>query len=546
MKLKFDPILGKLRVDDSLLYEAGYAGKAYLATDPGTPTSAVFYVCMETGTYTYFGNQDAKPLDRFYWNTSTSAWDLIPYEQDYLQFPNVDPTTVTPPPAGKIFTGAFNGRKWTLQSDGEIRWIKYDDGDWYGVEWDVTVSSPDLKRIGNLDLHRTLPLQNAMYACLLKDDGTENYKLDPNDWSLQADGVTASNLDGTDGQVMIHLPEYYVKFEQEGNYRRLKISEYPLSGYTKIKAQYVSAYEAALDRTNLLLASVKNLTAQFRGGNNNDTLDGTDTSQLGMPATVISRTDFRTYARARGTGYEMYNYIAHRTLFWFFMVEFATRNSQKAVDAALDANGFKQGGLGNGVTTVNGTDWSTFNGYYPIVPVGASDSLASGTGEVDYTLPASFPNGPVTVKVNRYRGIEMPFGHIWKNADAINVRMAANDDADPTTKAYISDDPSLWNDADYNGFSLAGEMPRVNGYVTEMLPFNIMPLQVGGGSSTYWCDYSYQSNIPADGSAASLRTVLFGGSAYYGGAAGFGYSASSNAPSNTLAHIGSRLCFIPA
>ena len=28
----------------------------------------------------------------------------------------------------------------------------------YGVEWDVNNSSPALKRIGNLDLHRTLPI----------------------------------------------------------------------------------------------------------------------------------------------------------------------------------------------------------------------------------------------------------------------------------------------------------------------------------------------------------------------------------------------------
>ena len=456
----------------------------------------------------------------------------------------VDPSTITPPETGHIIEGAYNNLKWTLLSDGKIHWVKYNDDDWYGVEWNITVSSPDCKRIGKFDLHRDLPIQNKMYTCLLNDDGTENYKLKQDDWSLQEDGITSSNLDGTDGQVVGFLPGHYEKFEQEGNIRRIKFSEYPLSGFTYIKPQYVGAYEGSLDRTNLKLASVKNNTAQFRGGNNDDTLDGTDQSQLQMPATSISRTNFRNYAHTRGIGNEMYNYFAHRTLFYFFIVEFATRDSQKAVNAELDANGFRQGGLGVGVTTISGSDWNDFNSYYPIIKCGASDSLASGTGEVDYALPTTFGAGNVIVKVNRYRGIEMPFGHIWKNVDGINVMMAADSEADPTTKVYVTPDNSLWNDDNINGFDLLGEMPRINGYIKQMLPFGIMPLQVGGGSSTYWCDYSYQSNLPSSG--ISLRTVLFGGNANDGGIAGFGSSNSHYAPSYTNANIGSRLCFIPA
>ncbi len=530
---------------DTLRTDGEYAGLAQAATDPGTPTTRVYWICNEptVTVYTNFGAQSAAYKDRFYWNGT--SWDLVKFQkEEYTEYTNTDPATLGLPAAGKMFSGTYGGRGWTKDEIGEIRYIKYDDGDWYGVEWDVTVSSPDLKRIGNLALHQSLPLQSKVYTCLLKDDGTENYKLDPTNWDLQEDGVTASNRDGTDGQVKTWLPGHYEKREIEGNWRRLKLSEYPLSGFTYVPPQYVGSYEASMDRTNLKLASVKNLTAQFRGGNNDSSLDGTDKSQLGMPATSISRTNFRTYAHARGTNFEMYNYFGERTLFYFFMVEFATRNSQKAVNAALDANGFRQGGLGVGVTTVSGTDWSAFNGYYPIVPCGASDSLASGTGEVNHPLPATFGDGTVTVMVNRYRGVEMPFGHIYKNADGINVMMAADSEADPTTKAYVTQDNSLWNDANVNGFDLLGEMPRVNGYITQMLPFGIMPLQVGGGSSTYWCDYSYQANLPASGT--ELRTVLFGGYANAGGYSGFGCSTSLFGPAHASAPVGSRLCFIPA
>ena len=47
-----------------------------------------------------------------------------------------------------------------------------------------------------------------MKACLLNDDGSVNYYLNPNDWSKKITGE-ASNLDGTDGQVMIEIPEHY-------------------------------------------------------------------------------------------------------------------------------------------------------------------------------------------------------------------------------------------------------------------------------------------------------------------------------------------------
>ena len=69
-----------------------------------------------------------------------------------------------------------------------------------------------------------------------------------------------------------------------------------------------------------------------------------------------------------------------------------------------------------------------------------------------------------------------------------------------------------------------------------------MPLEVGGGSTTYFCDYFY-TNIPSSGEAE--RGVLFGGSAYNGAYAGFVYASTANAPTTAYANFGSRLCFDP-
>ena len=92
---------------------------------------------------------------------------------------------------------------------------------------------------------------------------------------------------------------------------------------------------------------------------------------------------------------------------------------------------------------------------------------------------------------------------------------------------------------------MRGLEARKEGYVKALIfgEFGeIMPEEVGAGTTTYFCDYHY-TNIPASGK--SLRGVLFGGNAYYGARAGLAYAYSHYAPSNTDATLGSRLCFIP-
>jgi len=484
------------------------------------------------------------------WSWTGAAWvdtlvDAATYVDDKITFKNTDPATVISPPSNKILFGTYNNSFWSKDSDGVIKYF-VDSADfyidqYYGVQWDVTISSPDCTRIGDLDLHASLPIHNKMYACLLNNDGEENYTLKSNDWTKKLTGGD-SDLSGADGQVMVCIPLHYIKFESEYDIRRVKISEYPLDGFALVPKQYVSAYEAGVERSTLKLTSIVNTDADYRGGDNNAANDANDATLLGMPASSISRTNFRTYARARGTGWEMYNYQAHKSLMYLFTIEYATLNSQKAVVSALDGNGYKQGGLGDGVTNLDGGLLSAWKAYNPFIACGASNSLASGSGEVSYEMPAGY-GAVLTTNINRYRGVEMPFGHIWKNCDGINVRIGADTDADPTSKVYLAADAADWNDGNYTNYELAGEIPRANGYVKEMIYNEMMPLSTGGGSTTYWCDYLYTS-LP--GSGESLRTVLFGGPAADGTTAGFGCSYSHYVPSNSFATIGSRLCFIPA
>lgn len=250
----------------------------------------------------------------------------------------------------------------------------------YGIEFDTSVSSPSCTRVGNLAMHKSVPIQSRMRGCLLDDSGKVVEYLDPRDWTGQV-------RDGSRGQVMVEIPMHYRKCETNGTKRTVRISELPLPGYTQVPLIYVSAYEAAIERSTGKLCSVANMGTDYRGGNNNTEYDGTYRTFLGRPVTAMSRTAFRTAARKRNTSSKAWNcyvYQAHKTLFWLFAIEYATLNSQAAYNSELTAEGYHQGGLGAGVTTWDGT-WSNFNGYYPFVPCGHTDTLGNQTGTVSYT-----------------------------------------------------------------------------------------------------------------------------------------------------------------
>ena len=419
---------------------------------------------------------------------------------------------------------------------------------WYGIQIDEANSSPDLTRIASdMTLHASLPIHNNIKACLLLDNGTVNYYLDPADWTKKADG-TASKLDGTDGQVMMEWPDFYYKVENNfpaAGQHQIKISPYSGAGWTLVPKHYISAFEAGIQRSTNKLASVVNTSADYRGGDNTSAWDASANSLLGKPATNINRTNFRTYARNRGTGWNINSYTHHKWLLWFYAIEFATLNSQKAVNTALTVDGYKQGGLGEGVTTVNG--WNTFNSYNPFVNCGASNSLASGSGEVNITITDFGGSGVnVDVKVPRFRGHENPFGHVWKILDGINLKVQSVASGG-LTETWISDDPATWNDANYTGYTNVGNQARDSGYIKTALMGSgaeFVPAVTSGADQThYYCDYYYTS-IPASG--VSLRALISGGRAANEVDAGLTYLRTDREPSYASTALGSRLAFIPA
>lgn len=425
---------------------------------------------------------------------------------------------------------------------------------YYGVKINTNVADTTLERVGRPELHASLPIQSRMRRCLLNDSGEVVTYLHPTD-STKTDTGAAADLTGASGMVMVEIPEHYRKFEFDGTSILALISEVPLPGFYKVRKVYRSAYEATVDRTTAStpkLASVVNTTANFRGGNNTAAWDTTYRSLLGKPATNISLTNFREYARNRGTaglngaGWNCDLYEAQLNTYWLFVIEYAQLNSQAAFTAELTSEGYRQGGLGAGVTTLNAGKWSSFNNNNPLVPCGMTNSLGNTTGEVSITMPNEYDSIATTVSVPSYRGIENPFGHIWCLTDGVLAQVRSDTEGDKHLFfRAIEDNPERFQNKSYDGYTMRGEIPKSDGYIKSLLCGEFgdnIPLAIGAGSTTYFTDYFYQRKITT---GTSLSAVIFGGCARHVFLAGLLSVGVDYTPDSIAPHIGSRLCFIP-
>lgn len=401
----------------------------------------------------------------------------------------------------------------------------------YGVEWDMASSSPDGKRVGNMQLHRELPVQSGMRGVVLDNNGGVYYYHEPTAWKM--------TFASKDYASMVEIPDHWYRIYITGTKFKMMLSSIPLPGYKHISKFYIGSSEAQMLRSLGLLMSDKTNSTDTRGGDNTAEWDGTYRSLLGRPVTNLTRDQFRQAARKRGSGWEMYTYNAHKTLFWLFAVEYATLDSQKPFNAQKDANGFAQGGLGPGPTQM--TDWTNFNKINPLIPCGYTNEFGNGSGEKAYVVKNASGGTHATLMANRYRGIENPFGHIWKYTDGANIQVTTGDAG--LSILWTTDDPSNFSDTSYTGYNKKGNICRTNGYAKKMLlgeDGDIVATEIGGSSSTYWCDYYYTYT-----SANRMQVVLVGGCADHGSDAGLAHGNANYAPSAAARNIGSRLCFFP-
>ena len=474
-------------------------------------------------------------LTKWYIETTESGMNIYIYQPENSNFkiygvihgepesPNVQFSVVSSLPSNVVSRHiTFNVTSQNLE-----------EFDWYGVSWSETLSNPDCIRIGNMDMHRSLPIQSMMkgYKVTTKY-GNLPYMLRKleDDWSKTIGGYYGStydnNFSGNDTNIMVLIPEFWWidDYSPSSKTHNLKICPHAKPGWNHHKEAFVGAYEGIL--TNDSFYSRKGV----------------------VPSVNVTREKLRTAARNNGNANEykwnIYTYNEHRAICHLFLVEYATRNSQKAVNTELTPEGFRQGGLGSGCTTRT----ATINGAqtWSFIPTGSSDSLGSGSGEVTVTIQQTDQSGSntstITCKCNRYRGIENPFGHIWKHTDDIISKYSTVSD-----KGYrswsICENPINFSTNLTTKYTPICIEPVVTGYKTEIV---ITPTCdffahacTNGSETTYWCDYNW------DNTDTSEHCLLIGGRSGLGGGAGLFYLYSGHGVGCSDARIGSRLTYLP-
>lgn len=405
----------------------------------------------------------------------------------------------------------------------------------YGVEWDVTVADPTCTRIGNPLFHKSLPIQSEYKGCIVKN-GKLQYYLNPNDWTKTSNGSN-SNLDGTDGDVMIHTPKFYGKSGSNGNKRWVRISTVKVdASWVEIPEMFISAYRNTIytDGDTTKIASVVSTDAKYRGGGRRSSYDeylATDQfkTDLGKPVSNISRETMRTYAAA--TGHELLCYEFYKWIFyWNYVIEYANFNSQKEFNSELTSDGYHQGGLGPGLTTLDWSSWGTYNANHAITPCGYTNEFGNFSGVKTIQLQST----EKTLYANRWRGFENPFGDIWTNLEGIVIK---RDVAKANSNVYTTTDVLKYGE-DYSLFDIAGVEIAQDGYIETFdlgSKAEIIPSSIAGSESTYKCDYHW-CNV----NSVEKRILLVGGGADAGGVAGLDAFTSDNGVGFTGANVGFR------
>lgn len=498
----------------------------------------------------------------------------------------------------------------------------------YGVQFDITVADPHLTRIGNMSLHKSLPIQSQLKGCIAQG-GKIIYWLNESDWRFRKEAITKSVeltvagdvytmvadvfntlqydkqwvkvdgvacqissintstntatllvndnlkalslssgtkdielgavLNGYDGTVRVYCPAFYIKSTVDGNIAKVWLSTVKIDDtYTHQPAVLIDAYRSIVLNTvpenmgylSTLLVnsaiSVVNTNEYCRGGGNRSDYDqylATDPfrTDLGKPRTNMSRATMRTYSRNAGS--EMLSYDQYKNIFyWLYVIEYANFNCQEVYNEAVTAEGYKQGGLGAGVTTIGYDFWMYYNDYYPLTPCGYCNELGNGTGLKTMTVgtPTTSGGNPTQTdnfSVPRWRGFDNPFGDIFTNLDGIIIQVDAEEN---TNTVYTTTDPNNYGDDESakNAMEIAGHEINEDGFTKEFdlgEAAHIIPKSVGGDITEYKCDYHLPGFDPT-----SLKTLTVGYYAQGGAYAGLGCFASVLGVSDSAEQVGFR------
>lgn len=308
------------------------------------------------------------------------------------------------------------------------------------------------------------------------------------------------------GNVFIRIPKFYTKItkNENGTYKH-QISGCRYDGFGTL---FVDGKGNELD---YILVGKYEGSAVASGDVNYDASNAKVKSASGQTVLVsITRGTYRTRCKNVGKGYQQYDFLIDAILKELFMIEFATTNSQSIMKGWTEGN---SAALITGHTDLVKTASGSWNNNHE------EDCATCNT------------DGKHACK---YRGIENPFGNVWKWCDGINFN---------AEKIYVCEDPEFYADDIYVApYTYMGDRLMSEGYLKEIKYFAKNPLlgyaaAIGAGSNTYYSDYYYTNNTGT--------VLLCGGDWRSGVISGLWYWYGNYTASSAGAILGGRLCKKP-
>lgn len=322
------------------------------------------------------------------------------------------------------------------------------------------------------------------YPCIVAN-GVEGDKLDPNDYTKTIGG-SAAPITTLGNDVMVCYPRRGIKIEQSGDILSVSMTtDEGKSGYSYMAHSYKGV---AKDR--FYLGAYKG----YVSGNQLYSVSGQ------VPTTNVTIGNFRSYAQARGTGYEQSAFYQLTYRQAMYLLKYKGQNAQVAVGRGfVDGNSAIYGNTG--YTNDKGMDWGESTGKFPM----------------------------------KLFGLEDFYGNIYEFIDGIHSGsnrqlLAADGNYNDTGSGYITVSsataPSNWS-----RFMRYPVGTNAGGFAPLVSDTN------AGSDTTYFCDYA---DVGAD------RLAFFGGYWKNAGNAGVFYLQVSLQASITYPNYGARLMFFPS